>query len=509
MTNLTLTNENIAQETPQQVQTRLAQVSQGLWQGLLPHIQYFDKAGQELVELAFTQMVLAHSTDRRKSGEFYIIHPVAATITLAKMKMDSSTIVATLLHDVPEDTKVTLKDLAKDFSPEIIFLIEGVTKLSKIRYEGEQLYAENLRKMFVAISKDLRVVFIKLADRLHNLSTLTHLRPDKQYRIALESLEIYAPIAERLGISSLQNAIEDEAFQYVYPDIYTKFITDSNIEIDRRNTILDRVLIKTKTVLANHGIAAEKVYGRSKKYYSLFKKLDNKSDLTKIYDLVAIRIITHNIEDCYYTLSCLQQEFEIISHRTKDYITRPKANGYQSLHLTAYDPESKTYFEFQIRTQDMHEFAEYGVAAHFAYKGQQRGQSASQFVNNENLKWIKELVDIGQQELSSEEYLAKVRLDLFNDRIFVFTPKNHTIDLPMGSTPLDFAFRIHEDIGSRTIMAKVNNHIARLSDTLKNGDMVEILTDKRQRPNPSWLEWVKTKSARSHIKTYLRNGDKD
>ncbi len=490
-------------------QAALSQVSTQLWQELLPHIQYFDKANRDLVELAFTQMVMAHNTDQRKSGEFYIIHPVAATITLAEMKMDASTIVATLLHDVPEDTTVTLKDLAKDFSPEVIFLIEGVTKLSKIRYEGEQLYAENLRKMFVAISKDLRVVFIKLADRLHNLSTLTHLRPDKQYRIALESLEIYAPIAERLGISSLQNAIEDEAFQYVHRDIYNQFVTNSNIEIDRRNKILDRVLIKTKLVLTNHGLAPQKVYGRAKKYYSIFKKLDNKSDLTQIYDLVAIRIIVSNIDDCYYTLSCLQQEFEIINHRTKDYIARPKANGYQSLHLTAYDTESQTYFEFQIRTEDMHEFAEYGVAAHFAYKGQQRGQGSSQFVNTENLKWIKELVDIGQQELSPEEYLAKVRLDLFNDRIFVFTPKNHTIDLPTGSTPLDFAFRIHEDIGSRTIMAKVNNHIARLSDTLKNGDTVEILTDKRQRPNAHWLEWVKTKSARSHIKTYLKRGDRD
>jgi GTP diphosphokinase / guanosine-3',5'-bis(diphosphate) 3'-diphosphatase len=482
-------------------------ISNNLWAEFSKYIQYFDQENQEIIELAFTQMVLAHGEDKRHSGEFYILHPLMAATTIAKMKMDSATVIATLLHDVPEDTSVTLKDLAKDFSPEVIFLIESVTKLSKIRYEGEERYAENLRKMFVAISQDLRVVFIKLADRIHNLQTLEHIKnPEKQYRIALESLEIYAPIAERLGVGSLQGAIEDEAFKYIHRDTYNQFIHDSDVEIGKRNLILERVLEKAKQTLNLAGVEDYKIYGRSKKYYSLYKKmLEKDMNLSKIYDLVAIRIVTKSVEDCYFVMSCLQQEFNVMMDRTKDYIAKPKANGYQSLHLTAIDEMSNTAFEFQIRTEEMHEFAEYGIAAHFAYKGKQRGQGATQFVSGENLKWIKELINIGKQDLTPEEYLSKVRLDLFNDRIFVLTPKNHTIDLPRGSTPLDFAFRIHEDVGSHTILAKINHKVARFSDELKNGDMVEVLTDKRQRPVASWLDWVKTKSAKSHIRAYLKN----
>jgi GTP diphosphokinase / guanosine-3',5'-bis(diphosphate) 3'-diphosphatase len=485
----------------------LEQESKRLWNELEKHIQYFDEESKNVIELAFTQMVLSHNEDKRQSGEFYIIHPVAAAITLAQMQMDLPTISATLLHDVPEDTQTTLKDLSKDFSAETIFLIESVTKLSKVRYEGEERYAENLRKMFVAISQDLRVVFIKLADRLHNLSTLHHLgTQEKRYRIAKESLEIYAPIAERLGIGSLQSEIEDQAFKYVYEDQYKQFIIDSNVEINRRNIILARVLEKAKKTIDAAGIKDYKIYGRSKKYYSLYKKmLEKDMNLKKIFDLVALRIVVKDIEDAYFVMSSLQQEFNILIERTKDYISKPKANGYQSLHMTAYDEETQSPFEFQIRTNDMHEFAEYGIAAHFAYKGKSRKQSVSKFTSSENLKWIKDLVELGSLELTAEDYLSKLKLNIFDDRIFVLTPKNHSIDLPRGSTPLDFAFRIHEDIGSRTILAKINNKVARFSDILQNGDVVEVLTDKRQRPSASWLDWVKTKSAKGHIKSYLKN----
>lgn len=485
--------------------TDIDKSGQLLWQELKKDIGYLSAQDQQIVELAFTQMMMAHGQDRRRSGEFYVIHPVRACQSLAKIRMDVATLAATLLHDVPEDTSVTLRDLSRDFDPEIIFLIEGVTKLSKVKYQGEERYAENLRKMFVAMGQDLRVIIIKLADRLHNLQTLKFVRPEKQYRIALESLEIYAPIAERLGISSLQNAIEDAAFPYVHRDIYHSFIHDSDLEINRRNRTLERILKRTKKVLEDNFIEPEKIYGRSKKYYSIYKKmLGNKTDLKNLHDLVAIRIIAHSLEDCYFILSCLQQNFDILPHRIKDYIARPKPNGYQSLHLTGFDETSETYFEFQIRTRDMHEFAEYGVAAHFAYKAKQRKQELSQFLSGENLKWIKELVDIGKQELSAEEYLKKVKLDLFQDRIFVITPNNDAIDLPKGSTPLDFAFRIHVEIGLHATMAKINGQIARLGDELHNGDIVEIMTDKRQKPRPDWLKWVKTRNARSHIRGYMR-----
>lgn len=480
-----------------------------LWNELLGYLGYLNNADKELVELAFTQMCLAHNTDKRKSGEYYIIHPVAACISLALIKLDPQTLSATLLHDVPEDTNVTLKQINADFGPEIAFLVEGVTKLSNVRYKGEDRYAENLRRMFVAISKDLRVVLIKLADRLHNLQTLHHVSPEKQARIALESLEIYAPIAERLGISKFQAEIEETAFPYLFPDTYQGFVKDSNLEINQRTKFLDKMVLKTKKVLDDSNIKYVDIKGRAKKYYSIFKKIQAKNKSIKdIYDLIALRIIVETVEDCYFTLSLLEQNFEIDIKRIKDYIANPKVNGYQSLHLTVYDKEEEAYFEFQIRTREMNEFAEYGVAAHYIYKNKQRGHKIEEFVASENLKWIKEFVDLGKEKMSPDEYLQNVKLNLFQDRIFVMTPKNDPIDLPKDSSPLDFAYRIHADIGDHAMMAKINGQIARLSDKLTNGDVVEILTDKRQKPNLNWINWVKTRQARQHIRTYLRKLEK-
>ena len=486
--------------------TDYQQASRTLWQQLNPHLSYLSQKDKDMVELAFDQMCIAHEGDRRKSGEFYIIHPVEACINLTELKMDAVTLAATLMHDVPEDTSTSLSDLAKEFPPEVVFLVEGVTKLSKVKYQGEDRYAENLRKMFVAMSQDLRVVFIKLADRLHNLQTLDHVKPEKQHRIALESLEIYAPIAERLGISKLQNAIEDASFPYVYPDVYKQFIQQSDVEIKRREKNVNKILKKIKKLLEENNIKAEKVVGRAKKYYSLYKKLKNKQKTLKdIHDLIAVRVITDNVADCYFVLSLLQEHFTILPERTKDYIANPKPNGYQSLHLVAIEDGVGTPFEFQIRTKEMHEFAEYGVAAHFAYKAKQGStKDVSQFLSGENLKWMKELISLGKEKLSSEEYLQKLKLDIFQDRIFVLTPKNDAIDLPKGSTPLDFAYRIHEEVGNHATMAKINGQIAKLSTELSNGDILEIITDKRQSPSPRWLEWVKTRSARHHIKSTLK-----
>jgi GTP diphosphokinase / guanosine-3',5'-bis(diphosphate) 3'-diphosphatase len=485
----------------------LSLASEQLWDDLKIKITYLPNQDQKLIELAFTQMVIAHGTMRRKSGEFYIIHPVEACKILADLKMDTSTLVAALLHDVPEDTEVSLEDLSKDFSGEIIFLIEGVTKLGQVKYQGEERYAENLRKMFVAMSKDLRVILIKLADRLHNLRTLQYVKPEKQTRIALESLDIYAPIAERLGISILQTEIEDTAFQYIYPEVYKQFVDNSALEIEKRNLFMKRLVGKTENILNKENLNFIDIYGRTKKYYSLFKKLQEKDKtLDQVYDLVALRIIVDSIDDCYYTLSVLQRYFLVDNRRIKDYIARPKLNGYQSIHLTVTDEELQVTFEFQIRTKQMHEFAEYGVAAHFIYKNMRKSSSGSKpaFLPNENLKWIKELIDLGKEKMSPEEYLQNVKLDLFQNRIFVMTPKKDAIDLPKGSTPLDFAFKIHAKIGETALMAKINGQIAKLSEELKNGDEIEIITDKRQKPNVGWLDWVKTRQARQHIKATLK-----
>jgi GTP pyrophosphokinase len=473
-----------------------------LWSGLRPKISYLPKDDQELVELAFWQMVQAHGEQRRKSGEFYIVHPVAACHILAKIGLDKDTLAACLLHDVPEDTGMSLKNLSKIFSNEIVFLINGVTKLSVIKYKGEDRYAENLRRMFVAMSQDLRVIFIKLADRLHNLHTLKYLPPDKAKRIAMESIEIYAPIAERLGIGYLRGEIEDAAFPYVYPEDYKRFISISDLAISKREKQLEKIKKKVVQILSREGINKYNIHGRAKRYFSLFKKLREKQTLDQIFDLVALRIVTQSLDECYQILSILNSHFEPIPGRIKDYIAHPKPNGYQSLHTTVTDPTLSVTFEFQIRTQEMHEYAEFGVAAHWAYKS--KGQKTDKFLNPENLKWISELVDLGKEKLSEQEYLKMVKLDLFQDRIFVMTPKGDVIDLPEGATALDFAYKIHQQIGYHAVMAKVNGYPIKLSDQLKNGDVVEILTDKKQKPKPDWIHWVKSIYASKRIRIDLR-----
>lgn len=471
-------------------------------------IQYLSVKDQEIVDLAFTEMVLAHGEMRRKSGEYYIIHPVAACITLAKIKLDKDTLAACLLHDVPEDTQVTLKDLSKDFSSEIVFLVEGITKLSVIKYKGEDRYAENLRRMFVAMSKDLRVIFIKLADRLHNLKTLKHVQPEKQKRIALESLEIYAPIAEKLGINFFRGEIEDAAFPYVYPDEYKQILSISDLEIRKRQKQSEKILKKTEKILRANNMPYIKIMGRPKKYFSVFKKLNFKGrSIDQVYDLVALRIVTESVDQCYQILALLHNNYEPVEKRVKDYIARPKVNGYQSIHTVVKDPQLNMTFEFQIRTEEMHDYAEYGVASHWSYKdGGKHGQD--QFLDKENLKWISELVDLGKEKMSEEDYLKHVKLDLFNDRIFVMTPKNDVINLPKGATALDFAFKIHEQVGLHAAMAKVDGEVVKLNHQLPTGSVVEIITDKRKKPNTDWLKWVQTHTAIKQIKSAVKKANR-
>jgi len=478
--------------------------SDQLWQKLKQGIDYLDKEDQKVVELAFTQMVLSHSEDRRKSGDYYITHPVEAALLLTKMKVRRDTLAACLLHDVPEDTTTTLKDLSKDFSSKIIFLIEGVAKFSILKYKGEKKYAESLRKMFVAMSKDIRVIFIKLADRIHNLQTLEYLPAKKRTRIALESLEIYAPIAERLGMNKFRGIIEDIAFKYVHPDEYKRLTNISKIDINRREKITKKVITETKVIIKKADIPFENIVGRAKKYYSIYKKLEKKDKtLEKIYDLVALRIVTYNVDYCYQALSLIHKHFEPIDGRIKDYILKPKPNGYRSIHTTVKDIKTGEVLEFQIRTKEMHNFAEYGVAAHWAYK---EGKNSPDFKPGK-FKWINELIDLGKKELKEEEYLKKVKLNLYTDRIFVMTPKGDVLDLEIGSTALDFAFKIHDEIGKTAMMAKINGEKAKLSDKLKNGDTIEIITKKHQYPTIDWLNKVVTSGAMKKIRKFINRKD--
>jgi GTP diphosphokinase / guanosine-3',5'-bis(diphosphate) 3'-diphosphatase len=477
--------------------------SKQLWEFLKPRLSYLSQIDLEQVEIAFMQMVEAHQEQRRKSGEYYIIHPASACITLADMKLDRDTLIAVLLHDVPEDTEVSLRELEKIFSREVIFLISGVTKLSSIKYQGEDRYAENLRRMFVAMSRDIRVIFIKLADRLHNLETLDALPPEKARRIALESLEIYAPIAERLGMGKFQDRLENLSFPYAYPQEYKALVEEVKQEYDIRQNVLEHIQKNIEHIFDQENITNIKIYGRAKKYYSLYKKLGAGKTVDEVYDLIALRIITKDIASCYQVFSVIQSHFEPLENRVKDYIAKPKDNGYQSIHTTVRDKGTGTVFELQIRTEEMHEYCEYGVASHWSYK-QKSDIETHSFIDTDKFKWIQDLVNLGKEPLSEEEYLQYVKLDLFQDQIFVMTPKGDAIRLIEGATALDFAFRIHQDIGRHASLAKVNGSPVKLSENLKNGDIVEIITDKKQKPHRDWLNMVKTPSAARTIRNNLR-----
>ncbi|MEY3470726.1 MAG: hypothetical protein RLZZ223_76 [Candidatus Parcubacteria bacterium] len=481
----------------------LVLASSQLWHILRPHLEYLSKDDLEQVEIAFIQMVDAHGEQRRKSGDFYIIHPVSACMILAEMRLDRDTLIAMLLHDVPEDTEVSLRDLEKIFSREVIFLVSGVTKLSVIKYKGEDRYAENLRRMFVAMSRDIRVIFIKLADRLHNLETLGALPTDKAQRIALESLEIYAPIAQRLGMGKFQEQLENLSFPYAYPEDYKSLLSQVTHEYSTRQELLEDIEKKLKNLLDSEDIEYGKIYGRSKKYYSLYKKLETGKTLDKVYDLIALRIITSDLATCYQVFSLIQSYFEPLPNRVKDYISNPKDNGYQSIHTTVRDKETGVIFEVQIRTEEMHEYCEYGIASHWTYK-QKSSLNTHSFIDTDRFKWIQDLVNLGKEPLSEAEYLKYVKLDLFQDQIFVMTPKGDAIRLIEGATALDFAFRIHQDIGKHAVLAKVNGSPVKLFEPLSNGDVVEIITDKKQKPHRDWLNMVKTVSAARAIRNNLR-----
>lgn len=483
--------------------------SQQLWDVVKQNTTYLSATEIDLLQLAFDFMVEKHNDQRRQSGEYYIIHPVSSMLILADLKLEVNILIACLLHDVPEDTYANPNEgitaVTKEFGPEVGFLVAGITKLSVIKYRGEKRYIENLRKLFIAMSKDLRIIFIKLADRIHNLQTLKYLPENKAKRIALESLEIYAPIAERLGISHFRTTIEELAFKYAYPEENANLLYLPHLNNQKRQKILTKLITKTKFILKNKNVEYKKVLGRTKSFYSIYKKMIiDKKSITEILDLIALRIVANSISDCYKIMSILHEEFEVIEGKTKDYIQNPKNNGYKSLHLTVKEPKNGLIFEYQIRTQKMHDFAEYGVAAHYWYKEYVSNKKKEDFLDRQSLKWVNQLVELGNQKLNESEYLKHVKLNVFPDRIFVFTPKGDVIDLPKGATCLDFAFKIHEYIGSHAQIAKINSKVVKLNDELKNGDVVEIIVSKNQKPTRDWLNWSKTNSANKKIRSFLR-----
>ncbi len=450
----------------------------------------------------------------RLSGQTYLDHCLEIALDLAKMKLDSASIAAAVLHETLERAKLNKDELRKNFSQEITFLVEGVTNVGKIEHQKTERSLENLRKLFLTMAQDIRVMLIKLVNRLHGLKTLHVFSPEKQKRIALETLEIYAPLAYRLGIGELKGQLEDLAFAYAYPQEYQKLINQVKDKYIQGKEYLQKIIPLIKKILAREGIKVIEVHARSKHYYSLYKKLQRYDmDWHKIYDLVALRIIVPDIESCYATLGIIHKKWKPLIGRIKDYIAIPKPNGYQSLHTTVFCQWGKIT-EFQIRSSEMHKEAEHGIAAHWHYSEEKGlkdyikkrilGKKPAQELKRE-LTWVKQLQEWQKEKFSSsQEFLDSLKIDFLKDRIFVFTPKGDIIDLPEGATPIDFAYQIHSDIGHQCSGAKIDEKLSSLSQPLQNGQVVEIIIQKNKKPNRDWLKFIKTNEAKNRIKAWFR-----
>ena len=464
---------------------------------------YQPKANIRLIQRAYELANSAHKGQKRVSGEEYIIHPLHVAQILTELHIDDVTISAALLHDVVEDTIYTNEQVEQMFGKEVAMLVDGVTKLGKIKYKSrEEQQLENYRKMFLAMAKDIRVIMIKLADRLHNMRTLKYMREDKQKRIAKETIEIYAPLANRLGISNIKWELEDLCLRYLEPEKYYDLVESVKQKRQERQAFIDDAIEQIKVKLQDSGIKAE-ISGRAKHFYSIYKKMkrDNK-DISEIYDLSAVRVLVDTVKDCYGVLGVIHAMWKPIPGRFKDYIAMPKSNGYQSLHTTVM---TKGYpLEIQIRTFKMHQVSEYGVAAHWKYKEQGRGATAGSAVD-QKMSWLRQMVNL-QQELSDpKEYFEALKVDVFSDEVFVFTPKGDVVDLPKGSIPIDFAYRIHTEIGHHCVGAKVNGKLVPLEYKLKNGDIVSIITNKANSgPSRDWLNIVASSETRTKIRSWFK-----
>lgn len=449
----------------------------------------------DLIRKAYIFAEKAHRGQTRKSGEPYIEHPLHTAFLLTQIRADLSTIIAGLLHDVPEETEYTIEDIKKNFGEEVAFLVEGITKLGKIKYRGIERYRENLKKMFLAVADDIRIIYIKFCDRLHNLRTIEALPENKQQRIAQETLEIYAPIAGLLGIWRLKWQLEDLCFKYLYPKEYNEI--EYKYEIERkseRNQFFQRTKNILEEELKKTNVEYE-ITARFKHLYSIWQKMQSKDRrFDEIYDVFALRVVLESIEDCYKVLGIIHTIWKPIPHRFKDYISMPKPNGYRSLHTTVMGPDNKAT-EFQIKTREMHQESLYGPPAHWNYKN-----DTDDF---RKPNWIKEILEIQKENNEAEDFVREIKSNVFQNRIFVFSPLGDVIELPEKSTPIDFAYAIHTNIGNKTSQALINEKISNLDTELKSGDMIEIITDKnRKGPNAQWLDFVKTKHAKERIKQY-------
>ncbi len=470
---------------------------------------YLSAEDVTLVQKALNYAREAHSGQFRKSGEPYIIHPIQVAGILAGLHLDAVTVACGFLHDVVEDTEATLDDLEKEFGANVRDIVDGVTKLGKVTYKShEEQLAENHQKMLMAMSKDIRVILVKLADRLHNMRTLKHLRKDKQERISRETMEIYAPLAHRLGISAIKWELEDLAFRYLNPAEFYKISQMMHEKRQEREALVDEIIGKLKTYTSEQGLEG-KIYGRPKHIYSIYRKMKKKNKrFDQIYDLIAVRCIMETQSDVYAMLGYIHELWRPMPGRFKDYIANPKSNGYQSIHTTVYGPKGP--IEFQIRTQEMHEVAEYGVAAHWAYKKGVTGKVTDK-ESQLSMEWIRELADL--QDAShgdAQEFVDAVKEDIFSERVYVFTPNGEVCELPKGSVPIDFAYAVHTQIGERATGAKVNGRMVPLTTKLKTGDVVEIITNSNSfGPSRDWINIVKTSKARNKIRQFFKNQDKE
>ena len=451
-----------------------------------------------------------HGTQLRKSGEPYIIHPLQVAYTLATLGLDDETICAALLHDVVEDTNVTRQQVVKEFGESIAEMVDGVTKLGKLEYTSEkEQQVEDYRKMFLAMGKDIRVILIKLADRLHNMRTLKYLKRERQIANAKETLDLYAPLANRLGIYSLKWELEDLAFRYLYPEEYYELVDGINKKREERLQFIDRIMDEIRGALKKEKIEAE-ITGRAKHMYSIYRKMqrDNKT-LDQIYDLFALRILVNSVKDCYAALGIVHELYNPMPGRFKDYISVPKPNMYQSIHTTLLGPKG-TPFEVQIRTWDMHRVAEFGIAAHWAYKEANKDKKSNVTVTEDKLAWLRETLEWQKDMQDPDEFLKTLKTELFEDEVYVFTPKGDIKVLPRGSTPIDFAYNIHAEIGNKTVGAKINSKMVPIITKLHNGDIVEIITsDSSAGPSRDWLKFVKSTGARTKIQQWFKKAQRE
>lgn len=470
------------------------------------------KSDIKLIMKAYNYAKEKHGDQLRKSGEPYIIHPIQVAYTLAELELDDATICAALLHDVVEDTEVTHQDLTNEFGIEIAEMVDGVTKLSKLNYESvEEAQVENYRKMFLAMGKDIRVIMIKLSDRLHNMRTLKYLSRDRQIANAKETMDLYAPLANRLGIYSLKWELEDLSFKYLYPEEYREIVEGIDRKREERLQFIDKIEEQIKQELKKQKIEAE-ITGRAKHLYSIYRKMKRDNiTLDQIYDLFALRIIVNSVKDCYAALGVVHELYNPMPGRFKDYIAVPKPNMYQSLHTTLIG-EKGTPFEVQIRTWDMHRIAEYGIAAHWAYKEASfaKGKKANVKVSEDKLAWLRETLEWQKDMQDPQEFLNTLKTELFEDEVYVFTPKGDIKVLPSGSTPIDYAYSIHAEIGHHMTGCKINSKMMPIITKLKNGDIIEIITSENSKgPSRDWLKFIQSSTAKNKINAWFKKNQRE